>query len=132
VLDVPASWTKLAADPALVIAYKSPSGLVLVVTRGQVPNTSAWIPASKAAYVAEIEKGALAAVPGAKKLAGKLGDATGIPAVDLELRRSDGSMIVTRILLYRTYAIAATVDVPVGGSLAEARQITTRFAAPKS
>ena len=40
--------------------------------------------------------------------------------------------VVTRILLYRTYAIAATVEVPPGGAIAEARAITTRFMQPKS
>ncbi len=133
-LELPASWTKLPANPALVVAYKSPSGAVLAVTRGAVPNASAWIPASKAAYVAEVEKGALAAVPGAKKVASKLGDANGIPAFDLELRRTDGSTTVTRILLYRSYALACAIEVPKGdaGALDEARRITTKFGPPRS
>jgi len=131
-LDLPATWTKLPDDASLVVAYKSPTGAILAVTRGTVPNASAWIPGSKAAYAAEIAKGALAAVPGAKQLASKLGEANGIPAFDLELRRPDGTTTVTRILLYRSYALACAIEVPKGGSLDEARAITGKFAPPKS
>ncbi len=130
VLDVPTGWTKLA-DPSLVIAYKGPAGMILAVTRAAVPNASAWIPASRAAYVAEVERGAIAAVPGQRKLTSRTTLANGIPAFDLELRRADGSTIVTRILLFRTYALAATIEIPKGGALEPARAITSQFSPPR-
>ena len=37
-----------------------------------------------------------------------------------------------RILLFRTYALAVTIEVPRDGELADARAIATTFAPPKS
>jgi len=131
-IDVPASWSATATPPApeIVVGYRSPSGSTLAVIRSAVPNASAWIPKSRKAYVAEVERGALAAEPGLRKRSSKLIDAHGIPALDLELRRKTGATLVIRILLYRTYALAATIEVPAGGSLAEARTIIAGFMQP--
>jgi len=131
-IDVPASWSPLPPDPSLVVAYRSPSGLVLAVTRAPVPNPSAWIPKSRAAYAAEIQRGAVTALPGLRTLRSKLGTVHGIPTLDLELRRADGATLVIRILLYRTYALATTIEVPAGGALSEARAIIGGFAQPAS
>jgi hypothetical protein len=132
VLDVPASWTKLPAHPDLVVSYKSPAGLVLAITRAKVPNISAWIKESREAYAVEIERGALAAAPNQKKLSRKISEVNGMPVFDLELRRVDGTALVLRVLLFRSYALAATIEVPRGSALEDARAITTRFAPPKS
>ncbi len=129
--DVPSRWTKLADNPSLVAAYKSPSGIVLAMTRAAVPNIAAWLKESREAYVLEVENGAVAAAPGARRTARKLADINGVPTLDLELKRSDGTTLVLRILLFRSYALAATLEVPKGGSVDEARAITAKLTAPR-
>jgi hypothetical protein len=130
VLDVPASWTKIEA-PTLVASYRGPSGHVLAVTRAQVPNPDAWRPKTRDAYADQIERGAVAASPGSKRTARKFGDVNGVPALDLELATKTGA-IVMRVLLFRTYALTAAIEVPKGASLDDARAITAKFAPPKS
>jgi hypothetical protein len=129
-LDVPSRWTKLPDHASLVTSFKSPSGIVLAVTRAQVPNLAAWIKDTRESYVAEVEIGALARARG-KKLGRKLADINGVPTLDLEVQRTDGTTLVMRILLFRSYALAATLEVPKGGRLDEARAITGKFTAPK-
>lgn len=130
VLTLPSGWHKLDV-PGLLAAYRRPDGLGLAITRAQVPNFDAWRSKTREAYVEHVERGAIGAVPGAKKLARKLGEANGVPALDLELRRPDGSAVVLRVLLFRSYSLAIAIDVPKGKSLGEARAITTKLAPPK-
>lgn len=129
-LDVPTTWKKLAA-PALVAAWQGPDGMVLAVARAQVPAVEARNAKTRDAFFDKLERGAIAAVPGQKKLARKIADIHGVPVLDLELSRSDGSRVVMRVLLYRTFALSATVAVPKGLSLDTARGITTTLLPPK-
>ena len=129
VLHLPSGWTKLETT-AVVAAYRSPSGLALAVSRAQVPNPDAWRDKTRSAYADQVERGAVGAVADQRRIARKLGEANGIPALDLELRRRDGTTLVLRILLFRSYALAVTLEVPKGGSLDEARGVTTLFAPP--
>ncbi len=129
-LDVPKTWTRLPDDPEVVAAFKNGDAL-LVISRAQVPNISAWIKASRETYAQEVERGALAAVPGTKKLARAFADINTVPTLDLELRRPDGTQLVIRILLFRTYALSATFEIPKGGSLDEARAIAKKLTAPR-
>jgi hypothetical protein len=78
-----------------------------------------------------IEKGAIAAVPGQKRIARKVGEVNGVPVLDLELRRADGSAVVMRIVMFRTFALSASVLVPKGATLDEARAITASVTPPK-
>ncbi|MBL9019766.1 MAG: hypothetical protein JNL83_36615 [Myxococcales bacterium] len=126
----PGGWIKLDR-PALVAAYQGPGGALLAITRAQVPNTAAWRSRTRDAYVAEIAKGALAKLPGAKELSRKLGDANGVPALDLEARTRNGATVVLRYLLFRTYALALAIEVGTGGDVAAARAIAKSFAPPK-
>jgi hypothetical protein len=126
VLHVPARWRRVDTTD-LVAAYKHDDGSVLAVTRAQVPNPDAWIAKKKAAYADQVERGALR---GLKRTAKKLGETNGIPALDLEARRDDGSALVLRILLYRTYALSVAIEVPKGVSLQDARTIATAFGPP--
>ena len=126
VLHVPPTWHKVDA-PSLVAAYRTDAGLVLAVTRAQTTNWPAWTPKTRDAYLTQIERGALKNL---KRTARKVSEASGVPALDLEARRDDGTTLILRILVFRTYAIAAAVDVPRGGSLADARAVTTTFAPP--
>jgi hypothetical protein len=131
-IDLPdAGWTKIDDKPALVAAYRGPGGALLAITRAQVPNSDAWRSKKRDAYVAEIAKGALAKLPGGKELARKLGDATGVPALDLEVRTKDGATVVLRYLLFRTYALALALEIPRGGDVAAARAIAKSFSPPK-
>lgn len=129
--DVPKTWTRQPDDPALVGVWKRGTS-ILAVTRAQVPNLGAWIKTSRETYVSEVEKGALAAVAGTKKLARAFADINGVPTLDLELRRPDGTQLVIRVLLFRSYALTATIEVAKGGSLDEARAITKKLTAPRA
>ncbi len=129
--DVPKTWSKLPDDPALVGAWKRGTS-TMAVTRAQVPNLGAWIKTSRETYVAEVERGAIAAVAGTKKLSRAFADIHGVPTLDLELRRPDGSQLVIRYLLFRSYALAVTIEVAKNGSLDEARAIAKKLTAPKT
>jgi hypothetical protein len=129
--DVPKTWTKQADGAEPIVGTWKKGSSTLVVTRVQVPNTSAWIKASRETYAKEVEAGALGAVAGTKKLARAFADINGVPTLDLELKRPDGTQRVIRILLFRTYSLAATIEVPKGGALDEARAITKKLTAPK-
>jgi len=129
VLDVPTSWTRQPDDPALVAAWKHGTS-VLAISRAAVPNINAWIKKSRDAYLLEVERGAIAATPGTKKLARGFAEINNVPTLDLELRRPDGSSLVIRVLLFRSYALAATFEIVKGGSLDEARAIAKKFTAP--
>ena len=135
ILHVPAGWHRLE-NASVVAAYKTDAGLTLAVTRAQIANPAAWNTRTRDAYMTQIEKGAL---KGMKRTARKaevlrgrrvVSEASGVPALDLEARRDDGSTLVLRVLAFRTYAITIAVDVPRGGSLADARAVTTAFAPP--
>lgn len=131
-VDVPGTWTKLDDKPALVAAYKGPAGLVLAITRAQVPNSDAWRSKTRDAYAGEVAKGALARVPGGKELAKKLGETNGVPVLDLELRTKDGATLVLRYLLFRTYALVLAIEVPKGSEVSTARAIARTFSPPKA
>ncbi len=129
-IDVPTTW-KPKPTSALVAAYRGPQGTTLAIARAQVPNTSAWIDKSKQAYANEIERGAKAARPGLHTRRRKLHDIHGVPALDLELRSNDGTRLVMRILLFRTYALTATIELPRGVGPREARAIVASFGPPR-
>jgi hypothetical protein len=129
--DVPKTWTRQPDDPAVVGRWTRGTS-VLAITRAQVPNLGAWIKASRETYVAEVERGALGAVAGTKKLARAFADINGVPTLDLELRRPDGTQLVIRYLLFRSYALAVTIEVAKGGSLDEARAIAKKLTAPRA
>lgn len=123
------SW-KATPAAAIVAAYRGPRGETLAVTRAQVPNADAWREKTRAKYIDDVERGALAAIKGGKRIAHKVGEANGVPVLDLEVRRGDGATIVLRYLLFRTYALALAIEVPRGGTSGEARTIAATFAPP--
>lgn len=129
--DVPKTWTPLPRPTEPVVAAWQRGASVLAVSRAAVPNTSAWIKGSRDGYAQEVERGAVTAVAGTRLLARALADLNGVPTLDLELRRPDGTQLVIRILLFRTYALAATLEVPKGEPLGEARAIVRSLTAPK-
>jgi hypothetical protein len=136
-IDVPeGGWTVVSTPgddkPALVSAYKGPGGALLAITRAQVPNTDAWRSKTRDAYAAEVVKGALAKLPGAKELSKKVGTTNGVPVLDLEVRSKAGATIVLRYLLFRTYALALAIEIPAGGDVAAARAIAKSFSPPKA
>ena len=124
-----ADWKPVVA-PALVAAYRTDSGLVLAVTRAQVPNPDAWRAKTREVYADEIERGVTARIKGYKRLARVLADRQVVPALDLEARRADGATIVLRVLLFRTYALTVAIEVPRKADLAAAREITRSFGLP--
>ena len=122
-------WSAVSA-PSLAAAYKHDAGLVLAVTRADVPNPDAWVDKKRQAYADKVEAGIKAKLPGYKRLAKKLGDASGIPALDVEARRDGGAIVVVRVLLFRTYALSLAIEVPKGGDVALARSVAKAFAPP--
>jgi hypothetical protein len=122
-----AEWKPILA-PALVAAYRTDGGLVLAITRAQVPNPDAWRAKTRVAYADEIERGVTSRIRGYKRLVRELGEVQGIPALDLEARRADGVTIVLRVLLFRTYALTVAIECPRTADVAAARVITRSFA----
>lgn len=125
------AW-KVVAAPSIVAAYRGPKGEVLAVTRAQVPNADAWREKTRGKYIEDVERGAMAAIKGAKRISHEVGETNGVPTLDLVVKREDGAVIVIRYLLFRTYALAIAIEVPRGGSPSEARAIAASFAPPPS
>ena len=121
-----AEWKPLAAQ-GLVAAYRTERGLVLAITRAQVPNIDAWRSKTREAYADEIERGVTSRIPGYRRISRALRDVQGVPALDLEARRKDGTTIVIRILLFRTYALALAIECPRRPDVAVARAVATTF-----
>lgn len=131
-LTLPDGWTRTPKPPAgTVEVAKHTAGHVLVVMRADVPNPDAWVSDKKQAYADKVERGIKAKVAGYKRLAKKLGEANGIPALDVEAKRDDGAIIVVRVLLYRTYALTLSVEVPPKADVEVARAVVKSFAPPK-
>jgi hypothetical protein len=132
VLDVPAGWAPIedAERRGLVAGYRGDRGLVLAVTRAQVPNGDARRAPTRDAYIDQIERGIASRVPGYRRVARRFGDQHGTPALDLEARRKDGATIVVRVLLFWTYALSLAIEVPAGADAKVAREIAAKFAPP--
>ena len=133
VLDVPRGWTAVddAAARGLVAGYRGERGVVLAVTRAQVPNVDAYRTGAREAYADQIERGIAAQVKGYRRVARKLAERRGTPALDLEARRADGGTIVVRVLLFWTYALALAIEVPPGADAGAARTAAASFAPPE-
>lgn len=132
VVDVPAGWAAIdgAAARGLVAGYRGPRGAVLAITRAPVPNGDAYRSAEREGYADRIERGIAARVKGYKRVARKLAERRGTPALDLEARREGGGTLVVRVLMFWTYALALAIEVPPGGDTAVARAIAASFAPP--
>src|SRR5690606_21137687 len=89
-------------------------GVVLAITRAQVPNLDAYRTREREAYADQIERGVAARVPGYRRVSRRLGERHGTPALDLEARADGGKTIVVRVLLFWTYALALAIEVPPG------------------
>lgn len=122
-----------AARPAkeLVVTYKHAAGLVLAVTRADVPNPDAWLKEKKQAYADLVEAGIKSRIAGYKRLVKKLGEVNGVPALDVEAKRDDGAIVIVRVLLFRTFALSLAIEVPRAGDLGIARGVVKTFAPPK-
>jgi hypothetical protein len=126
-VTVDTAWTAVPAT-GLIAAYKTQTGLLLAITRAQVPNTDAWREKTRDAYVDQIERGLVAT--GDKRLARKVHMLHGVPVFDVELRRKDGTTAMVRILLFRTYALALAIEVPRGADSRFARTVVASFTPP--
>ncbi|MCW5808592.1 MAG: hypothetical protein KIT31_39945 [Deltaproteobacteria bacterium] len=128
-LVLPDGWTRLEAA-GVVAAARGPKHTLVAVTRAQVPNADAWMgPKTRAAYAAQVERGILRTLAPSRT---KLGEANGVPALDVEARRPDGTLVLVRVLMFRTYALAVALEVPRDADAAEARAIAAAFTPPKA
>jgi hypothetical protein len=120
-------WTATQTDPAhgLVAAYRSKTD-ALAVTRAPIPNPDAWRAKTRDAYVDELERGLAAAVPEYKRTARTVGDANGVPVVDIEARTKYGTAMF-RFLLFRTYSLTLALEPK---DLAHGRAIAHAFTVP--
>jgi hypothetical protein len=128
------NWQRIAParnDKGALEVYKHSAGHVLALTRADLPNPDAWVQDKKQAYADQVEKGIKSKVPGYKRLAKKLADANGVPALDIEAKRQDGAIVVVRVLLFRTYALSLAIEVPKAGDVAIARTAVKTFTPPK-
>ena len=66
-------------------------------------------------------------MPNARRTARRVSEVGGVPTLELEARRGDGALVVARILLFRTYALALAIEVPAGASPRDARAIAQGF-----
>jgi hypothetical protein len=132
-LELGDSWQKTAV-PGVVASFNHAAGSVLAVTRADVPNADAWRDEAKVkqAYADTLERGIRARIPGFKRVRKKLGNANGVPALDIEATRDTGATVIVRLLLFRTYALSLAIEVPPRGDIASARVIASKFVAPKS
>lgn len=122
-------WRAVAAT-GVVAGYRTERGLILAITRAQLPNPDAWRTKKRDAYVDQIERGLAASIAGYRRLGKRLGDVNGVPVLDVEAKRKDGATIVVRILLFRTYALSLAIEVPRKGDVAAARAVATTFTPP--
>lgn len=131
-LDLPDGWAEVTGRTggALIAAYQTRAGAALAITRAPVPNPDAWRTKTRAAYIDQIERGLAAATPGYRRLQRTVSEVAGVPTLDLEARRADGTQLVIRILLFRTYALALAIELPRGAELAPARAIAHSLAPP--
>ena len=132
-LELPDAWQRTGL-PGLLASYKHPAGAVLAITRADVPNGDAWKKDDlkvKQAYGETLERGIRARIPGYKRVRKKLGDANGVPALDLEATRDTGATVIVRVLMFRTYALSLAIEVPKKGDIANARVIAGKFSPPK-
>ncbi|MDB4960854.1 MAG: hypothetical protein JWP01_853 [Myxococcales bacterium] len=125
-LELGTGWTPVTAA-GIVVGSRSERGLVLAVTRAQVPNLDAWRARKREAYADDIERGISAAITGYRRTSRTLTEVRGVPVLDLEGRRPDGTTVVLRFVLYRTYALALALEIPRSGDIAPARAIAASF-----
>jgi len=133
VIDVPRGWAAVdtAAARGLVAGYRGERGIVAAVTRAPVPNVDAYRSGAREAYADQIERGIAGRVKGYRRVARKLAEQRGTPALDLEARRADGATIVVRVLLFWTYALALAIEVPPGADAGAARAAAASFVPPR-
>lgn len=115
----------------IVETFHHDAGPVLAVTRADVSNGDAWVTEKKQAYADQVERGIKSKIRGYKRIRRKMGEANGVPTLDVEARREDGAMICVRVLLFRSYALSVSIEVPKGTDIAIARAVTKRFAPRK-
>lgn len=119
------TWRTVEPTPAgLVAAYTTTTG-ALAITKTRIPNPDAWRDKTRDAYVDEIERGVATSVPGYKRTKRTIvsaadtprKDGTGeAPYVDIEATTSRNTVLVMRVLLYRTYALSIVVETPRSGT----------------
>lgn len=120
-------WTGAAVDPAIdpavllaVPLVRTAGAAHLVVVRHDVPNTEAWRERTRQAHADAIVAG-FAATPGTivvEDSVRRLGRAN-VPVLDLALRRG-AEHVAVRVLLFRTFTLAAIAAAPERATAARA------------
>jgi hypothetical protein len=131
-LELPDGWSK-AEHAALVAWYKHENGSFLVVSRTDGPNGDAWSDDAKKrqGHADGIERGLQKGITGYKRLRKKLGKANDVPMLELEALRDGGSVVVARVLMFRTHTLGLAIEVPSKSLVPAARAIAATFAPPK-
>jgi hypothetical protein len=115
------TWRPVEPAPTGVIAgYTTKAGGALAITKTRIPNPDAWRDKTRDAYVDEVERGIAISVPGYKRTKRVIvaaadtprRDGTGeAPYVDLEAKTARNTVLIVRVLLYRTYALSLVVEI---------------------
>lgn len=135
-ITVPANWTSsdipdVRAKP--VVAYESPAGGHVVITRAGAYNPQAWIERTRAKYCDEVETGVSAATDGYKRKKRSIQKVNGVPTMDLEMSREvDGKRedVVMRFVFFRTYTLTLAAIGPAKDK-ASIAAIAKSFGPPK-
>jgi hypothetical protein len=135
-ITVPANWTTstipdVRAKP--IVAYESPAGGHVVITRAGAYNPQAWIERTRAKYCDEVETGVSAATDGYQRKKRSIQKVNGVPVMDLELTREvDGKRedVVMRFVFFRTYTLTLAAVGPAKDRTAIAA-IAKSFGPPK-
>lgn len=135
-ITVPANWTTSAipevrAKP--VVAYESPAGGHVVITRAGAYNPQAWIERTRTKYCDEVETGVSAATDGYQRKKRSIQKVNGVPVMDLELTRDvDGKRedVTMRFVFFRTYTLTMAAVGPAKDKAAISA-IAKSFGPPK-
>ncbi len=133
-LDVDDGWsaidrTEAMSRAGIVVAYRSGPATWLVITRAAVANTDAWRPQTRDRYVDGIASGLTVGLERSRHTT-RIVD--GVPTLDVEARHPDGRRVLARVLLMRTYALTAVIEVPRDGDLTRGRRTLQSFRAGPS
>jgi hypothetical protein len=110
-ITLPPTWTEtpipdVTARP--VVAYESPAGAHVVITRAGAHNPLAWSERSRPKYADQVEAGVTAATDGYIRKRRTIQKVNGVPVMDLELSRKVAGVredVVMRFVFFRTYTL---------------------------
>jgi hypothetical protein len=117
-ITIPANWTStpipdVVAKP--VVAYESPAGAHVVITRAGAHNPLAWAERTRTKYADQVEAGVTAATEGYQRKKRSIQKVNGVPTMDLEISRlvdGERETVKMRFVFFRTYTLTLAATAP--------------------